>query len=339
LAKIAVALEQALEQRVLKGEAGHLASHVLAQGPGWSVQDVLCTSGPQDHPFEERHSGFNIVIVLAGTFQYRASLPGHGAGGELMTPGSLLLGTAGQHFECGHEHGTGDRCLSFWYAPGHFERLAADAGARAPEFRVLRLPPLRALSPLIARATSSLAGSEQADCVDNSIPRGNSLAMNLVWEELSLQLASQVIRLGRGLSPTTTSLAPSSLARVTRTVRMIERFHDHGPAGKLGLGGLAREAGLSPYHFLRVFESLTGVTPHQYILRSRLRRTAARLLSEPAKILDIAFDTGFCDLSTFNRAFRAEFGVSPRLFRLQAGATSSGNRILGCEILNQCASP
>jgi len=85
-------------------------------------------------------------------------------------------------------------------------------------------------------------------------------------------------------------------------------------------GSLAREAALSPFHFLRTFERLTGVTPHQYILRARLREAALRLAAEPAKILDIALDCGFADLSNFNRAFRAEFGVNPRAYRLQGGA-------------------
>src|SRR5262249_23543225 len=152
---------------------------------GWGVQDVLCTSGPHDRPFEEQHSGFNIVVVLAGTFQYRAVLSGSGTNTELMTPGSILLGNPGQHFECGHQHGTGDRCLSLWYAPDYFERLAADAGIRrgTPEFRVLRLPPLRAISPHVVRATARLAESERAD------GSNFSRATNMAWEELSLQLA------------------------------------------------------------------------------------------------------------------------------------------------------
>src|SRR5919201_2606759 len=111
----------------MHGAPGHLTSRVLAQGDGWTVQDVVCTSGPQDHPFEEQHSGFTIALVLAGTFQYRASTRFSGRDGELMTPGSLLLGNASQHFECGHEHGTGDRCLSFCYAPQYFESIAVEA--------------------------------------------------------------------------------------------------------------------------------------------------------------------------------------------------------------------
>src|SRR6202012_2600707 len=100
-------------------------------------------------------------------------------------------------------------------------------------------------------------------------------------------------------------------ARVTRAVRLIE----HEPSSDLSLRTLAREARLTPWHFLRVFEHRTGVTPHQYVLRTRLRRAAVRLSSEPSRILDIALDAGFNDISNFNRAFRTEFGVPPKHWR------------------------
>jgi AraC-like DNA-binding protein len=80
------------------------------------------------------------------------------------------------------------------------------------------------------------------------------------------------------------------------------------------LTSLAREAKLSPYHFLRTFERLMGITPHQYLLRMRLRQAATRL-SGAGKVLDIALDCGFGDVSNFNRTFRAEFGASPREYR------------------------
>jgi len=213
-----------------------------------------------------------------------------------MTPGSLLLGNAGQCFECGHEHGAGDRCLSFRYVPNHFESLVADAGARGakPEFRTLRLPPLRALSRLVARACAGLA-------------RG----VDMPWEEISVQLAAQTVQLMGGVTGDRSAAPPGAMARVTRIVRTIDRH----PDARLALAGLAQEAGLSPFHFLRTFERVTGVTPHQYILRARLREAAMRLADPEAKVLDIAFDCGFGDLSNFNRAFRAEFGVSPRAYR------------------------
>jgi AraC family transcriptional regulator len=268
---------------------------VLAEGGGWAVSDVVCTSGPRDRPFEERHAGVFIAIVAAGTFQYRSP-----AGRALMTPGSLLLGNALQCFECGHEHGAGDRCLSFEYAPEYFERLVADTGIGGgwPGFRTVRLPPERALAPLVTRACAGLlARSTEAP-----------------WEELGVELAARVMQVAGDATRDASSAPLGAMARVTRTVRAIEGSSDTG----LALGSLARQAGLSPYHFLRTFERLTGVTPHQYVLRARLRQAAMRLAAEPARIIDIAFDCGFGDVSNFNRAFRAEFGVSPRAYRRQA---------------------
>jgi AraC-like DNA-binding protein len=72
-----------------------------------------------------------------------------------------------------------------------------------------------------------------------------------------------------------------------------------------------------------------GVTPHQYVLRARLRRAGLRLKAQRAKVLDIALDSGFGDVSNFNRAFRAEFGVSPRDYRRQEpDETATGGMIL-----------
>jgi len=303
LAKIAVELEQALARRAMNGGRGDLTQSLLAQGEDWSVADVLCTSGPQDRPFQEQHSRVSIVIVLAGSFQYRGQSR-FGPARELMTPGSLLLGNAGQYFECGHEHGAGDRCISFQYAPDYFEQLAADAGTRGtkPAFRILRLPPLRALSPLVARASAGLTAPAPPH-------------MDFPWEELSLQLAARTVELANGGNRFSgaNDAPPSAVARVTRSVRMIERHRASG--FELRLGSLAREARLSPYHFLRIFERLTGLTPHQYVLRARLREAAMRLAAAPEKILDIALDCGFGDVSNFNHSFKREFGVSPRMFR------------------------
>ena len=78
----------------------------------------------------------------------------------------------------------------------------------------------------------------------------------------------------------------------------------------------ADQAGLSAYHFLRLFARVVGVTPHQYLLRARLRR-AARLLTQDDErtVTDIALDVGFADLSNFVRSFHRAAGVSPRHFR------------------------
>jgi AraC-like DNA-binding protein len=81
---------------------------------------------------------------------------------------------------------------------------------------------------------------------------------------------------------------------------------------------LAGMAKLSRYHFLRSFKAVTGVTPHQWLLRARLRAAAEKLAVSEVPVTDIALDVGFEDLSNFTRTFRAEFGTSPRQYRLAA---------------------
>jgi AraC family transcriptional regulator len=314
LAKIAVELERALASRAASGARGEATPRVLAEGDGWTVADVLCTSGWQDRPFEEQHSFYTIAMVTTGTFQYRGA-----AGCEFMSPGALVLGNAGQYFECGHEHGAGDHCLAFWYTPEYFERLAADAGAGKAWFPVLRLPPVRQVSSLGARVLAALSNSKPQPATNAaSVPVPPSAKNIGMWEELSLQLGAQVLRLVGDAAPAEHVPLPSTLARVTRVVRMIER----DPRADLAMGKLARQAGLSPYHFLRIFERVTGLTPHQYVLRARLREAAVRLAAGEGRILDIALDCGFGDVSNFNRAFRAEFGASPREFRGHSAASS-----------------
>jgi AraC family transcriptional regulator len=290
LAKIAVNSDASVAPLTRSENSRRPQGRKLAQGEGWSVSEVVCTLGPRDKRFEERHSSTAIAVVMEGTFQYRS-----GAGGELMTPGSLFLGNAGQCFECGHEHGIGDRCISFAYEPEFFARLASDAGSRSHTcgFKAVRVPPIRTLSALVAAISSAASG-----------------ASGVAWDDLSVQLAARAVQLDRGLT-LGSGAEPAAVSRVTRVVRMVEAT---GEASH-DLRSLAREARLSPYHFLRTFQSVTGVTPHQYILRMRLRRAAALLSQKATKIVDIALECGFGDISNFNRNFRAEFGVSPRAYR------------------------
>lgn len=289
MAEIAAVLKQAVKRRAEQGTAGGTAARVLARGAGWSVTDVVCTSGPGDRPFEEQHRNVSIAVVAAGSFQYRST-----AGRALLAPGSLMLGNAGEVFECGHAHGTGDRCISFSYVPEYFERLTADRGAA--EFRVAALPPVRTLSPAVALACAALTANS---------------ADNLAWEELGVRIAVETARLANGSAAMMQETTPSAEARVSRVVRAMGEM----PAARHSLAWLAEAARLSPYHFLRTFQSVMGLTPHQYVLRMRLRRAAARLVEEKTSVLEIAFDCGFGDVSNFNRSFRAEFGRSPRAFR------------------------
>ncbi|HVM95212.1 MAG TPA: AraC family transcriptional regulator [Candidatus Acidoferrales bacterium] len=264
-----------------------MRNEIVAAGDGWRVVDVVCTAGPEDRPFEERHTHPSISLVLAGAFHYKSA-----RGVSLMSTGALLLGNAGDCFECSHRHGEGDRCLSFQFEPALFERLTEDVRTVRSAFARDRLPPLRMLSPLTTRAQMALAGQGS-------------------FEEIALEIGAAAVRVASGMTPEMPASCSRDSERIVAALRQLEASSSEAHP----LADLAQAAGLSRYHFLRSFRAVTGVTPHQWLLRARLRNAARRLVTTHDPVTRIALDVGFEDLSNFIRSFRAEFGVSPRAYR------------------------
>lgn len=285
-------LRAALERKHVEGEAGGARSRRVFEADGLRICDIMCTSGPEDRPYEEAQGLASIAIVLSGTFSYRGDY-----GRVLMTPGSLLLGNAGRCFSCGHEHGEGDHCVAFFFEPELLERVAADSGVRRTSFPSHRVPFTRATAPLVARAVDALAELRAAP------------AMSGALEEVAVGLASTVLTAHH--EARLPKFTARDERRVAEVVRHIEGTLDEPHA----LLALAKRAGLSPYHFLRVFRKLTGVSPHQLLLRMRLNAAAHRLRHGSEPVTDIAYAVGFEDLSNFVRTFRAEFGTPPSRYR------------------------
>jgi AraC family transcriptional regulator len=284
-------LAKALADRALTGRPGDAVAHPITSGHGWRVKDVVCTSGPEDSPIEERNDYVSIAVVVAGSFKYRS-----GRGSVVLSPGSLLLGGADESFECSHEHVSGDRCVSFNYEPEFFERLAADsAGKRASlKFPVNRLPELPSLTPLTTEAQLGL-----------HLPR------SVNFEELALELAGRVLTTLDGQPVSMKGPTTQDERRIATAVRFIEQNFRQ----PLSLVELSALIGISHFHFLRTFKQVVGLTPHQFLLRRRLHEAALRLRTSSESVLDIALDAGFGDLSNFNHTFRASFGTTPTKYR------------------------
>jgi AraC family transcriptional regulator len=272
---------QSLEEARLK--------RTLAAGDGWSLHEIVCRAGPSDRPFEEKHDGFSVAAVIQGSFTYRSDA-GHG----LMYPGALLLGNKGSCFECGHAHGVGDRCVSLNVREEAFSEVAATMGSTSRfRFSAPSLPPSRVL-PVIAHM--------------EALPSAPS---SLRSDELALRIIASVIAAMTGDREPPAAPTEREVRRVIDAIRLVES----DAARSLELKDMAAAAGMSKYHFLRVFRRLTGLTPHRYLISARLRRAALALASSRRPVIDVALDAGFGDLSTFNKTFRAAFGLTPTQYR------------------------
>ncbi|MCA6126310.1 helix-turn-helix transcriptional regulator, partial [Bradyrhizobium sp. WSM 1704] len=130
-------------------------------------------------------------------------------------------------------------------------------------------------------------------------------------DEIGHLLASRFVEVvsDRKAKPLTAALRDRRCA--VETALWIDANSHHA----IDLDDAAEQAGLSTFHFLRLFSSVLGVTPHQYLVRSRLRHAARRLADDDSPITDIAYDVGFGDLSNFVRSFHRAAGASPLKFR------------------------
>jgi AraC family transcriptional regulator len=131
----------------------------------------------------------------------------------------------------------------------------------------------------------------------------NTIAHRLAW-----YLLGQRANL-RPPKPTSASRLDSrSLARVAD---LIERRI----AGPLTLDEMAREVGLSVFHFARMFRRATGMSPHQFVMERRIERASLALMHTRAPVEEIASALGFSNFSHFRRVFRRAFGVAPSSLR------------------------
>jgi AraC family transcriptional regulator len=203
----------------------------------------------------------------------------------------MLIGHPGDDYTCTHDHhGGGDECLSFFFAPELVDRL----GGKREHWQQVSVPPLAELVVLgeLAQATAD-ARSEMA------------------LEEIGQMLAARFVDMVSGTTRQTLQISARDRRRAVEAALWIEAH----ASDAIDLEAAASEAGLSPFHFLRLFSNVLGVTPHQYLVRTRLRHAARLLVDDDRAITDIAFDVGFGDLSNFVRSFGRAAGVSPRAFR------------------------
>ncbi|MBI2962903.1 MAG: helix-turn-helix transcriptional regulator [Deltaproteobacteria bacterium] len=252
------------------------------------VVDYRCDVGPADEPFVERHDGFDLAYVRRGSFGYRA----RGKSFDLIA-GSILVGHPGDEYVCTHDHARGDQCLSFRFAP----QLAETLGGQSDLWRTGCVPPLSELMVLGELASAAADG-------------GGDVGL----DEVGLLLAARFVELAAGRERKPPQASARDRRRAVEAALWIDE-HSHEP---LDLGRAAARVGLSPFHFLRLFAKVLGVTPHQYLVRSRLRQAAAMLADDARSITDVAYDVGFGDLSNFVRTFHRAAGVSPRAFQRAA---------------------
>lgn len=277
----------------------------ILQRESIGVIDYRCDARPGDRPFVELHRDYSVSYVRKGSFGYRLRGKTH----ELVA-GSILVGHPGDEYTCTHDHHVcGDECLSFRLAPALVETLSEGRAQAAPRMKsrwqIGCVPPLPQLMVLGELAQAAVA-------------RNNDVGV----DEAGLLLAARFVEIVCDRERRPLQAHQRDRRRAVRAALWIDE-HSHE---EIDFEQAARQAGLSPFHFLRLFGNVLGVTPHQYLVRSRLRHAARLLADDDRPITAVASDVGFNDLSNFVRTFHRAAGTSPRQFRRAAHASRKADR-------------
>ncbi len=259
---------------------------VLLRRRDLTVIDYRCQAHAADPPFEEFHECHSLSFVRRGSFGVRAL----GTNVELAA-GSFFVGFPGDAFTCTHDHHDGgDECLSFQFSP----ELADEIGADAEAWRCVTVPPI---APLAV-----------AGVLAQSIADGDAV---LGLDEAGMLLAARFVDLTRGQQRRPVRATTRDRRRCVEAALWLD-CHSGDP---IRLEDVAAETGLSAFHFLRLFAQVMRTTPHRYLILCRLRRAAEMLARPDGTVTDIAFESGFEDLSNFERTFKRAAGVSPGRYR------------------------
>jgi AraC-like DNA-binding protein len=111
------------------------------------------------------------------------------------------------------------------------------------------------------------------------------------------------------------SFAHSSRNQESRRVTKVKQYINDHYAEDLRLDSMAALVGMSPSAFSRFFKLRTGKSLSDYILDIRLGYAARMLVDSTKNISEICYESGFNNLSNFNRIFKSKRGSTPRDFR------------------------
>lgn len=136
-------------------------------------------------------------------------------------------------------------------------------------------------------------------------------------EDLYLNLAERIVEDYKPIIPQLNAVPGIKLATKKDLYRRLifgKLFIDEHFSEPLNIDDMAKEIGMSKFHFFRLFKQVFNQSPYQYLLQKRLRYAVVLLKKGNTSISEIAMETGFSDIYAFSKAFKNTYGVSPSNF-------------------------
>lgn len=128
--------------------------------------------------------------------------------------------------------------------------------------------------------------------------------------------------------------ANASLVRLARARDLLREACD----APLTVADAAREAALSPHHFIRTFKAVFGDTPRQVRIEARIEQARRMLATDVASVTEICNAVGFSSLGSFSSLFARRIGVAPSAYRQNARTLVQAPGLLPPQLYPGCFS-
>jgi len=272
-----------------------ILGHAFREWPGFTMHAIARRAcGPGE--FDLRSSAHVLSLPLAGAEPRLDGRLEAATTSFAMQPGRAFLRPALWRFR-GHSVGAGTfRYCMLVFEP---ELIARAIGGQAASAEVV--PSFDLARPAIVQAMTALASE-----AERPGPGGRLYSESLAVAVL-LELARHRV-LGDGV-------LRGALGRTGRELgRFAEYVEAHLP-DDLSLFTLAAHAGLSPSHLTRELRRVSGLAPHQYVLRRRAERARILLATGERSVGEVALAVGFSSQAHLTVVFRRVFGITPGAYR------------------------
>lgn len=136
-------------------------------------------------------------------------------------------------------------------------------------------------------------------------------------EELYLNLAERIVEDYKPIIPELNAVPSIKLATkkdLYRRLMLSKIFISEHFSEPINVDDIAREIGMSKFHFFRLFKQVFNKSPYQYLMHKRLENALILIKKGNTSISEIAMDTGFSDIHAFSKAFKNAYGMSPSNF-------------------------
>jgi AraC-like DNA-binding protein len=126
-------------------------------------------------------------------------------------------------------------------------------------------------------------------------------------------------------------LSKDVLIRLCRARDLLRETH-----ATLSIEDIARQSGMSPFHFIRQFAAVFGETPHQFRIGTRLNRAKLLLAAGQHSVTEVCMEVGFTSLGSFSDSFTRRVGASPSLYQRRARALAHGPGVVPAALTPGC---